>query len=336
MLADQLGRALRDVRISVTDRCNFRCRYCMPRELFGPGHEFVERADLLSFEEIAQLARVFARLGARKIRLTGGEPLLRNGLERLVEMIADIDGIEDIALTTNASLLHARAQKLADAGLSRVTVSLDSLHPERFAAISDTRVPLDRVLQGIATAREVGLGPVKINSVVKKGVNDHEDVLELARFGREHGDIVRFIEYMDVGDSNGWRLDDVVRARDIVDTVHSQWSVEAADPNYTGEVAERYRYVDGAGEFGVIASVSQPFCSTCTRTRLSPQGELVTCLFASGGHDLRSLVRSEADDEELEQAIRGIWHARTDRYSELRTEETRNNRPKIEMSYIGG
>lgn len=335
MPLDRMGRALRDLRISVTDRCNFRCRYCMPREVFGTDHPFLERAELLTFEEITRLVRVFARLGAKKIRLTGGEPLLRRGLENLVESLAEIDGIEDIALTTNASLLTAKARPLRDAGLSRVTVSLDSLDPERFAAISDTNVPLDRVLDGISAAQEAGLSPVKINSVVKRGVNDGDDVVDLAAFGREHGHIVRFIEYMDVGTTNGWRLDDVVPARELVDRLAEVWPIEATDPNYSGEVAERYRYLDCDGEVGMIASVTQPFCATCTRTRLSAQGELFTCLFAPDGHDLRTLLREGSTDGEIEQAVRNIWEARTDRYSELRTAETRQL-PKVEMSYIGG
>lgn len=332
---DRLGRALRDVRISVTDRCNFRCRYCMPREVFGSEHVFVDRAELLSFEEITRLARVIARLGGKKIRLTGGEPLLRREIERLVEMLAAVEGIDDIALTTNASLLAAKASTLREAGLSRVTVSLDSLDPERFASISDTQVPLARVLNGIAAADDAGLTPIKINTVVKRGVNDGADVVDLAAFGREHGYIVRFIEYMDVGTTNGWRLDDVVPARDIVASLGAVWPIEPVDPNYSGEVAERYRYLDREGEVGVIASVSQPFCSTCTRTRLSAQGELFTCLFASRGHDLRALLRGGATDVELEQAIRGIWERRTDRYSELRSDET-VDLPRVEMSYIGG
>lgn len=335
MPLDRMGRALRDVRISVTDRCNFRCRYCMPREIFGQDHPFLERAELLSFEEITRLVRILARLGAKKIRLTGGEPLLRRNIERLVESIAEVDGIEDIALTTNASLLRPKARMLRDAGLSRVTVSLDSLDPDRFAAISDTQVPLERVLDGIAAATETGLTPVKINAVVKRGMNDGDDVIDLAAFGREHGHIVRFIEYMDVGTTNGWRLDDVVPARELVTRLGEVWPLEPVDPNYSGEVAERYRYLDAETEVGMIASVTQPFCATCTRTRLSAQGELFTCLFAPDGHDLRALVRGESTDEDIERAITGIWESRHDRYSELRTAETAQL-PKVEMSYIGG
>ena len=332
---DRFDRRLRDLRISVTDRCNFRCRYCMPREVFGAEHVFLDRSELLTFEEITRLVRAFSQQGVRKIRLTGGEPLLRRQLEKLVAMLTDVDGIDDIALTTNASLLAAKARPLRDAGLSRVTVSLDSLDPGRFAQISDTRVPLAQVLKGIATADEVGLMPIKVNTVVKRGMNDGEDILELAEFGRQHGYVVRFIEYMDVGTTNGWRMADVVPARDIVDHLNTAWPMEPVDPNYTGEVAQRYRYLDGGGEVGIIASVTEPFCRTCTRARLSAQGELFTCLFAARGHDLRALVRGGADDAELERSIRAIWGRRTDRYSELRTSETTRAR-KVEMSYIGG
>jgi cyclic pyranopterin phosphate synthase len=332
---DRQVRPLRDLRISVTDQCNFRCRYCMPRELFGPGYRFVDRSELLSYEEITRLARVFARLGVTKLRLTGGEPLLRRQLETLVAMLAELSGITDIAMTTNGSLLAAKARALRVAGLSRVTVSLDSLDEDRFRAISDTSVPLPRVLAGLAAARDAGLGPIKINAVVKRGLNDGDDLVELAGFGREHGHVVRFIEYMDVGTTNGWRMDDVVPAREIVDRIGTAWPVEPIDPAYRGEVAERYRYRDGGGEVGVIASVTQPFCRTCTRARLSAQGELFTCLFASRGHDLRAAVRGGASDDQLEQTIRAIWQHRTDRYSERRTAATTGT-AKVEMSYIGG
>jgi GTP 3',8-cyclase len=332
---DRLSRPLRDLRISVTDRCNFRCTYCMPRDVFGPDYQFLDRSELLRYEEIARLVRVFTRLGVTKVRLTGGEPLLRRQVERLVAMIAEIDGITDLAMTTNGSLLRAKAPALRAAGLSRITVSLDSLDPRRFAEISDTQVPLARVLDGIAAADEAGLGPIKINAVVKRGVNDGDDIVELARYGREHGYSVRFIEYMDVGTTNGWRMDDVVPAKEIVERISAEWPVEPVDPAYSGEVAERHRYLDGAGEVGAIASVTQPFCQTCTRSRLSAQGELYTCLFASKGHDLRALVRGESDDDALEAALRGIWQRRSDRYSEKRTDATAA-RSKVEMSYIGG
>jgi cyclic pyranopterin phosphate synthase len=270
-----------------------------------------------------------------KLRLTGGEPLLRRQLETLVAMLAELSGITDIAMTTNGSLLAAKARALRAAGLSRVTVSLDSLDEDRFRAISDTSVPLPRVLAGLAAARDAGLGPIKINAVVKRGLNDGDDLVELAGFGREHGHVVRFIEYMDVGTTNGWRMDDVVPAREIVDRIGTAWPVEPIDPAYRGEVAERYRYRDGGGEVGVIASVTQPFCRTCTRARLSAQGELFTCLFASRGHDLRAAVRGGASDDQLEQTIRAIWQHRTDRYSERRTAATTGT-AKVEMSYIGG
>ena len=332
---DRFGRRLRDLRISVTDRCNFRCRYCMPREVFGADHQFLDRAELLSFEEITRLVRVFAELGVRKIRLTGGEPLLRRNLEDLVAMISAVPGIEDIALTTNASLLAAKAQELREAGLRRVTVSLDSLDEQHFAQISDTRVPLSQVLRGIEAARRVGLAPIKINSVIKRGVNDGDDLLRLAEFGREHGHIVRFIEYMDVGTTNGWRMTDVIPAQEVVERINAVWPVEPTEAHYPGEVARRYRYLDGRGEIGLITSVTQPFCQSCTRARLSAQGELFTCLFAARGHDLRALVRSTASDAELKDRISGIWQRRSDRYSELRTSGTAP-RSKVEMSYIGG
>lgn len=332
---DQFGRPLRDLRISITDRCNFRCTYCMPREIFGPGHEFLPREELLSFEEITRVVRVFARLGVQKVRLTGGEPLLRRDVEELVGMLAEVDGIDDLSMTTNGSLLPHKAEALREAGLGRVTVSLDTVDDATFRQVSDVNVPLERVLEGVAAARDAGLAPIKLNAVIQRGVTD-EGIEDLAAFGREHGYIPRFIEYMDVGTTNGWKLDDVVPAREIVDRIHARWPIEPVEPNYTGEVAERYRYADGAGEVGVIASVTQPFCGTCTRARLSAQGELFTCLFAAQGHDLRALLRNGADDAELEASIGGTWAARTDRYSELRTVETAGKAQKVEMSYIGG
>jgi cyclic pyranopterin phosphate synthase len=343
-VTDQFGRELADLRISVTDRCNFRCRYCMPREVFGPGFDFLDRSELLSFEEITRLAGVFATLGVGKLRLTGGEPLVRRDLETLVGMLAGVDGIEDIAMTTNASLLAPKAQALADAGLSRVTVSLDSVDPEVFAAMADTGVPLTSVLEGIEAAKAAGLGPVKVNAVVKRGVND-DGVVELARYGRQAGVIVRFIEYMDVGTTNGWRLDEVVPSAEVVERINDAFPIEPVDPNYPGEVADRWAYTDGAGEVGVISSVTEPFCATCTRGRLSAIGELYTCLFGAQGADLRALLRGGADGAELAAFVAEVWGARTDRYSELRTAETATGertelplieRPKVEMSYIGG
>jgi cyclic pyranopterin phosphate synthase len=329
---DTLGRSLRDVRISVTDRCNFRCVYCMPKEVFGHDYRFLPRRELLTFEEIERVSRVLVGLGAHKLRITGGEPLLRRDLEVLVERLAALGDL-DVTLTTNGALLAQKAQLLADAGLSRVTVSLDSLDDEVFRAMNDVDFPVARVLAGIDAAAAAGL-PVKVNVVVKRGVNEGS-VLEMARRFRGTGHVVRFIEFMDVGATNGWRLDDVVPAAEIVRTIGAEYPLEPAEPAYRGEVASRYRYLDGQGEIGVIASVTQPFCGDCTRIRLSADGKLYTCLFAVRGHDVRSILRSGASDDGLGEAIRAIWERRTDRYSELRTEETARLR-KVEMSYIGG
>jgi cyclic pyranopterin phosphate synthase len=332
-LTDTLGRPVRDLRISVTDRCNFRCVYCMPKEVFGHDYRFLERRELLTFEELERLASVFVSLGVQKIRLTGGEPLLRRELERLVAMLAAIPGL-DLTLTTNGSLLPRKAHALADAGLGRVTVSLDSLDDVVFRAMNDVDFPVERVLAGIEAAAAAGLEPVKVNAVVKRGVNE-ESVLPLARYFRGSGQIVRFIEYMDVGHTNGWRLDDVVPAAEIVAAIDAELPLEPLPARYPGEVAQRYRYRDGSGEIGVIASVTQPFCGNCTRARLSAEGRLHTCLFATAGHDLRALVRGGASDEDVTEAIAAVWRARGDRYSELRTAETAGL-PKVEMSYIGG
>jgi cyclic pyranopterin phosphate synthase len=332
VVTDTLGRPLRDLRISVTDRCNFRCVYCMPKEVYGRDHRFLDRRELLTFEEIERLARVFAAQGIEKIRLTGGEPLVRRDLEQLVERLARIPGL-DLTLTTNGSLLPQKARALADAGLRRVTVSLDSLDDEAFRALNDVDFPVERVLAGIDAAAAAGL-PVKVNMVVKRGANDG-DILAMAQYFRGSGHTLRFIEYMDVGHTNGWRLDDVVPAAEIVRTIDAEHPLEPAEPNYRGEVARRWRYVDGAGEIGVIASVTQPFCGDCTRTRLSAEGRLYTCLFAVRGHDLRALLRGSASDDELAAAVHRLWGARTDRYSEIRSERTRDL-PKVEMSYIGG
>jgi GTP 3',8-cyclase len=331
---DSRSRQLHDLRISVTDRCNFRCTYCMPTEIFGRDFAFLPREQLLSFEEITRLVRVFASEGVSKVRLTGGEPLLRHDLERLVAMLANIDGITDVALTTNGSALAAKADKLKAAGLTRVTVSLDALDDETFAAMNDVAFPVKRVLEGIEAAAAAGLAPVKINMVVKRAVND-DRVVEMADRFRHTSHIVRFIEYMDVGTTNGWRTDDVVPATEIIAAINERRPLEALPPNYPGEVASRYRYRDGAGEIGVIASVTRPFCGACTRARLSADGKLYTCLFAATGHDLRALLRSDASDQELSTHIRSIWTSRADRYSELRHAKT-PPLPKIEMSYIGG
>lgn len=333
ILTDTLNRPLHDLRISVTDRCNFRCVYCMPKEIFGPDHQFLRRDQILSFEEIARLARLFAAHGVRKIRLTGGEPLVRRDLHLLVGMLSEIRDIE-ITLTTNGTLLVKQARALKDAGLKRVTVSLDSLDDETFKAMNDVDFPVQRVLDGMDAAAAVGLGPIKVNMVVKRGLNE-ASILPMARFFREKGYILRFIEYMDVGNSNGWRMDDVVPAAEIIKTIHAEMPVEPVDPNYKGEVAERWRYRDGSGEIGVIASVTQAFCRTCTRARLSAEGELYTCLFAVKGHDFRGLLRGGASDEEISQMISRVWMKRTDRYSEIRSENT-SALPKVEMSHIGG
>ena len=332
-VTDTLNRPLRDLRISVTDRCNFRCTYCMPKEAFGRGYDFLPRNELLTFEEIERLARVFAAHGVEKIRLTGGEPLLRRDLERLVEMLARIPGL-DLTLTTNGSVLAKKAQALREAGLTRVTVSLDSLDDEVFRAMNDVDFPVERVLEGIESATLAGLSPVKVNMVVKRGVNE-DSILPLARHFHGTGHIVRFIEFMDVGATNGWRLDDVVPAAEIVAAIDAELPLEPLEPSYRGEVARRYRYRDGGGEIGIIASVTQPFCGDCTRARLSAEGKLYTCLFAVTGHDLRALVRGGASDEELSEAIGQVWLRRGDRYSEIRSEETAGL-PKVEMSYIGG
>jgi len=331
-VTDTLGRPLRDLRISVTDRCNFRCVYCMPRDVFGRDYRFLPRRELLTFEEIERVAKIFVGLGVRKLRLTGGEPLLRRDLEDLVARLARL-GALDLTLTTNASVLDEKAAALAAAGLTRVTVSLDSLDDDVFRAMNDVDFPVSRVLAGIDAAADAGL-PVKINVVVKRNLNEGS-IVEIARHFRGTGHTVRFIEYMDVGATNGWRLDDVVPAAEIVDAIAADFPLEPVEPAYRGEVARRYRYVDGAGEIGVIASVTQPFCGDCTRARLSADGKLHTCLFAVRGHDLRAILRSGDADDELDRAIRSVWERRTDRYSEIRTEETSRLR-KVEMSYIGG
>ena len=330
---DRLGRPLRDLRISVTDRCNFRCVYCMPKEVFGKDHQFLEHRELLTFEEIARLARIFTRRGIGKIRLTGGEPLVRRNLERLVEMLADIPGL-DLTLTTNGSLLAKKAHALKAAGLKRITISLDSLDDAVFKQMNDVDFPVSKVLEGIDAAAAAGLAPVKINMVVKRGVND-ASILPMARYFRGSDHILRFIEYMDVGHTNGWRMDDVVTAGQIVEMINAEAPLVQADPNYRGEVAERWRYRDGSGEIGVIASVTQAFCRDCTRARLSTEGKLYTCLFATSGHQLKPLLRGGASDDEISTAIDAIWHQRGDRYSEIRSAQTAKLE-KIEMSYIGG
>ncbi|HET7368070.1 MAG TPA: GTP 3',8-cyclase MoaA [Gaiella sp.] len=329
---DTLGRPVRDLRISVTDRCNFRCTYCMPKTVFGHDYRFMDRKELLTFEELERVARTFASLGVEKIRLTGGEPLLRKEIESLVARLSAIGGL-DLTLTTNASLLARKAEGLRDAGLDRVNVSLDSLDDPTFRAMNDVDFPVARVLEGIDAAAAAGL-PVKVNAVVKRGVNDG-GVVEMARRFRGTGHSLRFIEYMDVGATNGWRLDDVVPASEIVERIDAVFPLEPVGAAYRGEVAQRFRYRDGAGEIGVIASVTQPFCGDCTRARISAEGKLYTCLFAVRGTDLRALLRGGATDDDLRDAITAVWAARTDRYSEIRTERT-SDLPRIEMSYIGG
>ena len=334
---DRLGRPLRDLRISVTDRCNFRCPYCMPAEIFGERYAFLPKKEVLTFEETVRLARLFARLGVRKIRITGGEPLIRQEIETLISQLSRIEGVEDLTLTTNAYLLSQKAQALREAGLNRITVSLDSLDEDIFKRMNGRGYGTERVLQGIREAEAAGFHPIKINAVVQKGANDHT-LLDLARHFHGTGHIVRFIEFMDVGNRNGWDLSQVVPADEILRRIHAAMPIEPIEPNYRGEVATRYRYLDGGGEIGIIASVTQPFCGDCTRARLSTEGKVYTCLFAGQDTDLKGPLRSGADDGELLDLIVGIWNRREDRYSELRTARTPGpgRLPKVEMYKIGG
>jgi GTP 3',8-cyclase len=341
-VVDRLKRPLHDLRISVTDRCNFRCTYCMPREIYGRDYEFLPREQLLTFEDITRLARLFVGHGVRKIRLTGGEPLLRRDLPDLVRMLKAIPGVDDLTLTTNGSLLARHAAALADAGLDRVSVSLDSLDDTTFGRMNDVGFPVQTVLDGIEAAAQAGLTPIKVNMVVRRGINEG-DVVPMARYFRERGHIMRFIEYMDVGHTNGWRMDDVVPASEIVALIDAEMPLAELAPNYTGEVAGRWAYRDGGGEVGVIASVTQPFCADCARARLTADGLLYTCLFASTGHDLRAPLRAGASDGALAEQIGAIWAVRDDRYSELRTRATQSGRGlpvvdpgRVEMSRIGG
>ena len=337
MITDTLGRPLKDLRISVTDRCNFRCPYCMPAEIFGESYQFLPREEILTFEEIYRLARISVELGVNKIRITGGEPLLRTQLPVLIGMLAGIPGLDDLTLTTNGYLLPQQAQRLKDAGLKRITISLDSLDQEVFKVMNGRGLGVDRVLQGIEAADAAGLSPIKINAVVQRGVNDHT-VVDLARRFKGTGHIVRFIEYMDVGNRNGWKWDEVVPAAEVVQRIDAEMPLEPADSNYRGEVANRYRYRDGEGEIGVIASVTQPFCADCTRARLSTDGKIYTCLFASRGVDLRDEMRAGASEDQLRDILTRVWGLRADRYSEERTElaPLQNDRRKIEMYQIGG
>jgi cyclic pyranopterin phosphate synthase len=333
-LTDRLERPIRDLRISVTDRCNFRCPYCMPAEVFGEAYQFLPKTDILSFEEIERVACAAVGLGVRKLRITGGEPLLRADLPALVGRLAAIEGVADLSLTTNGHLLAGFARALKDVGLDRVTISLDSLDEEVARSMSGRKYGLAPVMAGLRAAERAGLAPIKINCVVQRGKNDHTYV-DLAEQFRGTGHIVRFIEYMDVGTVNGWDLTDVVPAQEIVDEIAARHPIEPVESNYPGEVANRFRYADGEGEIGVIASVTRPFCGSCTRARLSPAGELVTCLFSSGGTDLRAPLRAGASEDELRELIAGVWHRRADRYSEERSEETAQ-RDKIQMFHIGG
>ena len=345
LLQDTLSRPLHDLRISVTDRCNFRCSYCMPREVFDKDYAFLPQSSLLSFEEITRLAKIFVAHGVEKIRLTGGEPLLRKHLEVLIEMLAKLQTPSgkplDITLTTNASLLAKKAQSLKDAGLQRVTVSLDALDDAIFRRMNDVDFPVADVLKGIEAAQKVGLDPIKVNMVVKRGTNDAE-VLPMARYFRHSGVVLRFIEYMDVGATNGWRMDEVLPSAQVIERINAELPLTAINPNYAGETAERWRYTDGAGEVGVISSVTQAFCSNCNRARLSTEGKLFLCLFASQGHDLRALLRNGYADDQIAAAVGLIWQNRTDRYSELRAALPADTTPndgatkRVEMSYIGG
>jgi GTP 3',8-cyclase len=331
---DKINRPLRDLRISVIDRCNFRCQYCMPAEIYGPDFAFLPKSELLTYEEIERLAKIFVELGVEKIRLTGGEPLLRKDLPYLVEMLSKIENLKDIGLTTNGVLLPKHAKALKDAGLKRVNVSLDSLKDELFGEINGRNVGVEPVLKGIRAAQDAGLG-VKINMVVKKGLNDSE-IIPMAQFCKDNGLQLRYIEYMDVGSSNGWKMDDVVTKKEIFEILKEHYSLEPVDPDYFGEVAKRYRYVGTDIDVGFITSVSESFCSSCTRSRLSADGKIYTCLFNGNGHDIRDFMRTGVDNTSIENRIREIWNGRDDRYSDIRTAETAANRKKIEMSYIGG
>jgi cyclic pyranopterin phosphate synthase len=335
MIHDAFKRPLRDLRISVTDRCNFRCGYCMPAEVFGEGYRFLPRQDLLTFEEITRLTRILVRLGAVKLRITGGEPLIRRDLESLVQQLSQLEGVEDLAMTTNAYYLPQKAAALKAAGLQRVTVSLDTLDNTIFRQMNGQRADVDQVLAGIRAAKNAGLGPIKVNAVVQRNINDHT-LLDLAKYCREEGHILRFIEYMDVGTMNGWQMEQVVSAGEIIAKINAVFPLKAAEANYRGEVAKRYHYRDGQGEIGLITSVTQPFCGNCSRLRLSPEGTLYTCLFATHGTDLRTPLRDGSTDDAIESIIRNIWAQRADRYSEERAATGPAQKPKVEMYHIGG
>ena len=335
---DTLDRPIRDLRVSVTDRCNFRCIYCMPREIFGSGYKFVPRNDLLKLEEIARITRLFAGHGVRKVRITGGEPMIRRNLERLIEMLRDIDGITDISMTTNASMLTLkRAQSLRAAGLSRINISLDAIDEQTFQRINDVDFPVAKVLEGIDNAHAAGFDAVKVNAVIRRGYNEHS-ILPLAQHFHGTGTVLRFIEFMDVGTTNKWSLEEVIPAAELVEIIDKEMPIESLQPNYSGEVAKRWRYSDGGGEVGFITSVTQSFCGDCSRARLSAVGKVYTCLFAATGQDLRGMLRAGASDEELSRLIGRIWSQREDRYSELRGQipVTAETPPRVEMSHIGG
>lgn len=334
-LTDQLDRPLHDLRISVTDRCNFRCVYCMPKGVFGKDYAFLSRKELLSFEEIERVARVFVDFGVRKLRITGGEPMMRHQLETLIERLANIPGVEDMSMTTNASMLNIkRAQLLRDAGMQRLNVSLDALDNKTFKAVNDVDFPVQRVLDGISAAHTVGFDSIKVNMVVKKGMNGHS-ILPMARYFHGSGQILRFIEFMDVGTTNQWNHDAVISAQQIAAMINNETPIEPVQPNYQGEVAKRWRYLDGGGEIGIIASVSQPFCGDCSRARLSAIGRIYTCLFSGHGHDVRDVLRTDSNDRLLRERIAAIWTKRRDRYSQTRTTES-VLMPRVEMSHIGG
>ena len=335
---DALNRPIRDLRVSVTDRCNFRCIYCMPREIFGPGYKFVPRNDLLKLEEIARITRLFSGHGVRKVRITGGEPMIRRNLERLIEMLRDIDGVTDISMTTNASMLTMkRAASLRAAGLNRINISLDAIDEQTFQRVNDVDFPVAKVLEGIDNAHAVGFDAVKVNAVIRRGYNEHS-ILPLAQHFHGTGTVLRFIEFMDVGTTNKWNLEEVIPAEELVEIIDKEMPIESLQPNYSGEVAKRWRYSDGGGEVGFITSVTQSFCGDCSRARLSAVGKVYTCLFAATGQDLRGMLRAGASDEEISRFIGRIWSQREDRYSELRGQipVTAETAPRVEMSHIGG
>ena len=334
-VTDQLSRPIRDIRVSITDRCNFRCVYCMPKEFFGSNHAFLQRAELLTFEEIERVIRAFVANGVKKVRITGGEPMVRRNLPELIGRLSAMDGVEDLSMTTNASLLStAAAQELKNAGLQRITISLDAIDNDVFSAINDVKFPVKRVLQGIENAKSAGISPIKVNMVVARDMNENE-ILPMVRQFRGSDIILRFIEFMDVGNTNEWQMNKVISAREIIDLIDSEFPIQPVSPTYRGEVAKRWKYKDGKGEVGIISSVTEPFCGTCNRARLTAEGKVFTCLFATDGFDLREQIRRGVDGEELKDVIASLWSKRNDRYSELRSQIS-SVKPKVEMSYVGG